>query len=150
MELGLTAGGGFLQACVFASCSQIPSVKRRQAIAGLRTSSLARPPTTDLSRAPTSWGLAVRHFSLKAKIDHPAVRTPGVILEAVTTSVSRIPASYPIPPFVILHIALASCFRHSISYLMRIELPPMYHRIVQARTMFFFVVFTLEYCSVLL
>lgn len=65
------------------------------------------------------------------------MRTPGVILEAVTTSVSRIPASYPIPPFVILHIALASCFRHSISYLMRIDLPPMYHRIVQARTMFF-------------
>jgi len=88
-------------------------------------------PTTDLTRAPSSWGQVVRPFRSR-RSDHLVVRIPGVILEAVTTSLSRPPAPYPPHTFVILHIAL-TCFHQSISYLMRIDLTTCIRKIVQDR-----------------
>lgn len=73
-----------------------------RASAGLRTSSLARRPSTDLTRAPSSWGQVVRLFRSWPS-DHPTVRIPGVILEAVTTALY---SPHTPPPFVILHLAL--------------------------------------------
>ena len=80
-------GGLFMQACVFSLLvHKYPSVKRRQTIAGLRTSSLARRPRPISLVHPRHGGPVVR-LSRSRRVDHPAVRIPGVILEAVTTSV---------------------------------------------------------------
>jgi len=129
VELGLTDGRGFFQTCVFASCSQIPSVRRRRTSAGLRTSSLARRPRP-ISPVPPRHGVkVVRPFRSKSS-DHPAVRIPGVVLEAVTTSVIRPPA--PCSPLFSSSCTLAlTCFE-SLYPLFNAHRPyHMYRRIVQ-------------------
>ena len=154
MELGLTAGGGFFsyRPCVFASCSQIPLTQTASSYYRSANLEFSTTPTTDLTRAPTSWGLVVRLFRSR-RIDHLAVCTPGVILEAVTTSVfPTCGAIPPTPPFVILHIAL-TCFRHSyLLFKLRIDLPHMYRRIVLRRHRSYYVFFSSHigiYCIVL-
>jgi len=133
------------RACVFASCSQIPLTQTAPSHCRSANLEFSTAPTTDLTRAPTSWGLAVGLFRSR-RIDHPAVRIPGIILEAVTTSVfPTCGAIPPTPPFVILYIAL-TCFRHSYLLFKIAHRPYMYRRIVQdviVPTMFFFL--TLEF-----
>ena len=109
-------------------------------------------PTTDLTRAPTSWGLVVRPFRSR-RTDHLAVRTPGVILEAVTTSVFPTSGAIPpTPPLVILHIALTMLSSFYLLFIMRIDLTACIAELFQdviAPTMFFFPSFHIGilYCT---
>jgi hypothetical protein len=98
---------------VFASCSQI--LLSQTAPSHYRSANLefSTAPTTDLTRAPTSWGLVIRLF-LSRRIDHFG-RAHTRCHPGGSYDLSVLPLRRHTPHPALRHLAhrSESCFRHS-------------------------------------